>query len=207
MGTACSQVRWQLPPITSRSPWPRSCRSAVAAAARAQQQRAGRAERDDRDHGVLGAAAPDRVAVPRDAVPAVPVQAQPGGQERLAELGGVVLAERLPGLVQHGIGKRRPLGVEADQPGDVDHLVIHPPLLRAPRDRAGQPAEQRVGAADPAGPDVDPRPPAQRGPPHRGPERPRACPVRAVQQRPLKGERHDHEPSLSRVKYQFEGAG
>ena len=27
-GTACSQVRWQLPPITSRSPWPMSWRSA-----------------------------------------------------------------------------------------------------------------------------------------------------------------------------------
>ena len=25
-GTACSQVRWQLPPMTSRSPWPTSCR-------------------------------------------------------------------------------------------------------------------------------------------------------------------------------------
>jgi MftR C-terminal domain len=25
-GTACSKVRWQLPPITSRSPWPCACR-------------------------------------------------------------------------------------------------------------------------------------------------------------------------------------
>src|SRR6202020_1389635 len=55
-----------------------------AAAARAQQQRAGRAHRDNRDHGVRGPAAPDGVTVPRDAVPAVPVQAQAGGPEWLA---------------------------------------------------------------------------------------------------------------------------
>ena len=45
LGTACSQVRWQLPPITIRSPWPRSWPQRRAAAARAQQQRARFAER------------------------------------------------------------------------------------------------------------------------------------------------------------------
>src|SRR5205823_3225851 len=50
-----------------------------AAAARTQRQRPRGADGKDRDHGVLGRAAPDGVAVPGDAVPAVAVQAQAGG--------------------------------------------------------------------------------------------------------------------------------
>ena len=89
-GTECSQVRWQDPPITSRSPWPCGsslCAAApLAAAAAAQRENPCRAEADDGDHGVLGAAAADGVAVPGDAVGAVAVQAQPRGGERFAEL-------------------------------------------------------------------------------------------------------------------------
>src|SRR3954454_8156654 len=44
-------------------------------------------ERDDPDHCVLEAAAPDRVAVPGDAVPAVAVVAHARGREAFAELG------------------------------------------------------------------------------------------------------------------------
>src|SRR6476620_1480751 len=69
-----------------------------AATARAQQQGPRRADRDDRDHGVLGAAAADRVAVPGDAVAAVAVEAQPGGAERLAQLGSGVAGEVVAGL-------------------------------------------------------------------------------------------------------------
>src|SRR6185437_14526464 len=61
-----------------------------ATPARTQQQRAWGAEGEDRDHRVLGAAAPDGVAVPGDAVAAVAVEAQPGRDERLAQLVGVV---------------------------------------------------------------------------------------------------------------------
>src|SRR3546814_522704 len=49
---------------------------ARAAAARSQQQGAGSSDRHDRDHRVVGGAAPDRVAVPGDAVAAVAIEAQ-----------------------------------------------------------------------------------------------------------------------------------
>ena len=57
-----------------------------AAAALAEQQGARRAQGDDRDHGVLRPPAPDRVAMPGNAVAAVAVQAQTRSAERLAEL-------------------------------------------------------------------------------------------------------------------------
>ena len=66
-----------------------------------QQQLPRGADRQDRDHGVLGAAAPDPVTVPSHAVPAVPVQAQPGGPERLTELVGVVGAQPVAGRALH----------------------------------------------------------------------------------------------------------
>ena len=92
LGTACSHVRWQEPPITSRSPWPRAWRTLVAAALGPEEQLPGRADGDDGDHGVLGAAPADGVAVPGHAVAAVAVVAEPGGAERLAQLVGVVAA-------------------------------------------------------------------------------------------------------------------
>ena len=98
LGTACSQVRWQEPPITTRSPWPISTDDRLAAAARAQGEPARVADGDDRDHGVLAPAAADGVAVPGDAVAPVAVVAAAGGHERLAELGAVVLRERVAGL-------------------------------------------------------------------------------------------------------------
>ena len=172
-----------------------------AAAPRPQQQRARGAERHDRDHGVFRAAPAGRVAVPRDAVPAVPVQAQPRGHERLAELRPGVRGERRLGLAEHRIRQRIRLAVEAVQPRHVDHPVIHLPPLGAPRDRAGQPGEQRVGAADPAWQHVDPRAAAQRGP--RRCERPRGGLLPAVQQRCLECKRHG--TSLARVaKNQFD---
>src|ERR1700722_12186507 len=90
----------------------------------AQQQRPRLAERDDRDHGVLGRAAPDGVAVPCDAVPLVPVEAQAGRDERLPELGGVVPVQRRAARVKRGVGQRRVLAIEAQQPRHVDCPVI-----------------------------------------------------------------------------------
>src|SRR5690348_5217287 len=82
---------------------------------RPEQQRPWRTERQDRYHGVLGAAPPDRVTMPRDTVPPVPVQTQPRGAQRFAEFGLVVLAERIPSAGEHRIGQGLPLGVEAKQ--------------------------------------------------------------------------------------------
>ena len=142
-----------------------------ATAPRAQQQRPRRAQRHDGDHGVLGPAAPDRVAVPGHAVPSVPVQAQARGPERLAELRAVVRVERLPRGGQHRVGQRRVLAVEAEQPGDRHHLVVHVPLLGPPRHRLQQPAEHRARPRRPSGPQVHPGAAAQRRPPHRAAER------------------------------------
>src|SRR5215472_15495608 len=176
-----------------------------AAAARAEQQRARRPERDDGDHGVLRAAASGGVTVPGDAVPAVPVQAKPGGAERLAELWAVILAEPFPGVLEDGIGKRLPLGIEAEQPGHLDDPVVHVPLLGPPRHRPGQSLKQRVRASDPAWPQVDPGPAREGGPPHRRAQRPRARLTAQVKQRPLQD--GVHEPSLPFIKHIFEIVG
>ena len=58
LGTACSQVRWQEPPITTRSPWP--IVTAIESRRRrgAQREAARVADGDDRDHGVVGAPRP-----------------------------------------------------------------------------------------------------------------------------------------------------
>src|SRR5215204_5181071 len=62
-------------------------------------------ERHDRDHGVVRAATPDPVAVPRDRVMAVPVVAAPRGHERLSELGPVVVAQGVAGLLKRRMGE------------------------------------------------------------------------------------------------------
>ena len=101
-GIACSHSRWHAPPITNRSPWPSMKRADVAAAAGSEQQGSRGTERDDRDQGVLGAAAADGVAVPRDAVASVAVQAEPGGRESLGQ--HVAVVRRQPNA---RLGKRR----------------------------------------------------------------------------------------------------
>src|SRR5262249_825923 len=77
-------------------------------------------------------AAPDRVAVPGHAVPPVPVQAQPRGAQRLAELGPGMLAERIPGRGEHRVGQGLTLAVETHQPRHLAHPVGHPPPLAPP---------------------------------------------------------------------------
>ena len=115
-GTACSQVRWQLPPMTSRSPCPISYRRDGAAAPRPQRQGPRRAQRQDRHHGVLARAPSGRITVPGHAVPPVPVQAQPRGPERLAQFGPVVRGQRLPRGGQRRVRQRLVLAVKAQQP-------------------------------------------------------------------------------------------
>ena len=204
-GTACSQVRWQLPPMTSRSPWPTSNRSEPprppgprrATASRPQQQRPRRAQRHDRDDGVLMLAAPDGVAVPGDAVPAIPVQAQSSRAERLAELRSVVRVQRLPGGGEHRVGQRLVLTVEAEQPGNRHHLVVHVPFLRPPRNPLDQSPERRSRTRQPPGAHVDPGAVRQWRPPDRRPERAERGLVTQVKQRFL--HRDAHAASLTRI--------
>jgi len=68
LGTACSQVRWQLPPITSRSPWPTSYRIAGPPPRGRRASVPAVDDRHDRDHGVFGGPTTERVTVPGDAV-------------------------------------------------------------------------------------------------------------------------------------------
>ena len=136
-GIECSHVRWHDPPITNRSP----CRCAqpqrLAATARAQRENPCGAEADDGNHGVLGAAAADLVAVPGDAVVAVAVEAQTGGGERLAELAAVGVVEPSAHLLEPRVrGGLLDEVVEADQPRHVEHALVHLPALGAPRDAA-----------------------------------------------------------------------
>ena len=177
LGTACSQVRWHEPPMTSRSPCPRWWRSAGAPPPFGRSSSAaGCPEGQDRDHRVLGAGAADAVAVPGHRVAAVAVEAEAGRGERLAELGRVVLVEgRLDG-VEHGVGQRVALAVEAEQAGHVDDLVVHLAPLGVPGHALDQPGEQVVGAVQPARQDVDPR--AVRQQRCAAPGRPAAAPAR-----------------------------
>ena len=109
LGTECSQVRWQEPPITIRSPCPSGRRTVSPPPRRAQQQVPRRAHGEDRDHRVLARAPPDPVPVPGDTVPAVAVVAQPGRGERLAQLLGVVRARaRRAPRPAPGAAARRP---------------------------------------------------------------------------------------------------
>ena len=56
--------------------------------------------------------APDAVAVPGNTVAPVAVEAQAGGDERLAELVGVVPAQGVAGLDEQRVGERLVRGVE-----------------------------------------------------------------------------------------------
>ena len=64
------------------------------------------------------------------------------------------------------------LVVEAQQPRDVDHPVVHRAPLGVPRHGVAQPLEQRVGAVDPARPQVDPGAVGQFGAPDGRAQRP-----------------------------------
>ncbi len=114
------------------------------------------AERRDRDHGVLHAAAPDRVAVPRDAVTAVAVVAAAGRHERLAELGEVVGAQLFARLHEQRVRERLAVAVGVDEPRYVDDPVIHLPPLGPPRHVGHEPGEHLIGARHPVAAYVDP---------------------------------------------------
>ena len=98
----------------------------AAAAARAQQQRAGQPNETIATMVSAVRPRPMRVAVPGDAVAAVAVEAHAGGDEPLAELGARSAGQRLAGpRSAAGAGAARRVAVPAQQPGHVDHAVVH----------------------------------------------------------------------------------
>ena len=156
-GTACSQVRWQEPPMTTRSPWPISTEIDSPPPRGRRASRRGSPTETMRDHRVLALPAADRVAVPGDAVAAVAVVAAAGGHERLAETGEVVGGERLAGLVEQRVGERVADAVGVHEPRHVDDPVVHLPPLGPPRHVADQRREHVVGRRQPVAAYVDPR--------------------------------------------------
>lgn len=104
LGTTCSQVRWQLPPMTSRLPRPTSNRSDAPRFALSA----------DRFTGATAQATLSRLS---------PYRHSPA--ERLAHLRAEVRSQRLPCGAQHRVRQWRGLAVAAEHPGDRHHLVIH----------------------------------------------------------------------------------
>src|ERR1700722_7123250 len=168
-------------------------RRAGAAVPRSQQQRPRLPEGDDRDHRVLARAAPDRVAVQRDAVAPVPVEAQTRRREPLAQLGLVMGVERVPAGVKGRVGQGLVRTVEPKQSRHVDRPVVHPPPLRLPRHRLDQPPEQRRRPRQPSPLDVDPGSVTERYPLRAQRRRRRLVPE--VEQRVLNS--HTHTNMLS----------
>ena len=150
-GTQCSQVRWQLPPMTSRSPWPRSCRTAVAAAVRTQQQRARIADATTIATMVssvrcarCGRRARRRCRGRRGTGTAQPSRTARRARRRSARRARAFIS------TEHRIGQRRAFVVEREQPRYVHDALVHLPPLGAPRHAVAQPLEQRVRAVQPA---------------------------------------------------------
>ena len=94
--------------------------------------------------------------MPSDAVATVAVQAEPGADERLAELLGVVGIQRRTRLVEHRMGQRFALRVAGQKPRDPHGAVVDVHPLLVPRHGAGQRIEELVGRGDEARPQVDP---------------------------------------------------
>src|SRR5690349_4295932 len=97
----------------------------LAATARSQRENPCGAQTYDCHHGVLRAASADVVAVPGDAVIAVAVETQARRGERLAEFAAVGVVESPTHLLEHGMRRLVDQVVEADQPGHIEHAVIH----------------------------------------------------------------------------------
>jgi hypothetical protein len=121
----------------------------------AQQESPGLAERQDRDHGVVGEAA-QPVTVPRDAVAAVPVVRKGDAGEGEA----VVAGQGLGCLHEHGVAGPV-LGQFRDQARDVDDTLVHPTPMMFPAGRPAQSLEHRVVPLEPAGQVIHPGPRAE----------------------------------------------
>ena len=94
--------------------------------------------------------------MPGHRVAAVAIETQPRSHERLAQLGGVVHAERIPGLRDDRVGERVVGVVEGEQTRHGDHSFVHLPPLGVPRDLVVQDVEETVGPGEPTRSVVDP---------------------------------------------------
>ena len=157
-GRACSQVCRQVPPMTIRSPAPRS--SARSPAARGRQQEAPpRAERDD-GHDRVAARRSQPVAVEGGAVLAAAVRGERHPRERASvprgERGLHRRQQRVPGPVV------RPGGHESRH---VDDAVVHSAALGLPAGGGPEHLEHGLVPLDPLRQVVDPGARAQIGAP------------------------------------------
>ena len=174
-GTLCSQSCWQAPPITNRSPRPRSNDCARATAARPHPQRARRADADDGDDRVVDVL-PVAVAVPRHRVVAVAVAVEPDRVERLGVADAEHAAHRRPAPASPRgpartsttpSGAARAAGAPTSSPSAgaieqlVDEVVEHPLLAGQPA-RAGDRATTCRRGRCGAGRRTTRRPPARR---------------------------------------------
>ena len=187
-GSLAASAHHEQVPVADLEPQSRAARL------RPHRERPRGAERDDRHHRVARALAGDAVSVPGDAVVTVAVQAEPGADERLAQLLAVVSVQRRPGLVEHRMGQRLALRVAGQEPRDPHGAVVHVHPLLVPRHGAGQHVEELVGRGDEARPQVDPGAVGQRPALDRGAELGHAQLARA-EQRGLDDECHRTESS------------
>ena len=136
--------------MTSRSPWP--IVNAVELPPPRGRSASRRGSPKDTIATIVSSARPRpmRVAVPGDRVAAVSVVAAARGHERLAELGQVVGRQGLAGRREQRMGEGLARAVGRHQAGDVDHAVVHRPLLGPPRDPSAQGGEHVVGGARPS---------------------------------------------------------
>src|SRR5712672_819233 len=110
-------------------------------------------QRDQRHDGLVDLL-PDPVAVPGHAVPAVPVEVEPGRVEQDAVPG----AEREPDLLEDLWFQRR-AGSQVPRRREArleDALIVHAPSALAPVARLEDLVEHRVRALEPARREVDP---------------------------------------------------
>ena len=110
--------------------------------------------------------------------------------------------EGLPGLLEHRVGQWLALGVEAQQPGDINHPVVHMPALRPPGHGPEQPARtaRRRRRSSLAAHRPRPRGPAWRGAPTA--PAPRARLLAHVQQGPWNP--RSMTPAYAHVKHEFD---
>ena len=159
LGTACSHVRWQVPPMTRRSPQPRSNAREVPPPAGRSRKRRG-APSETMATTVCRRLPADAVAVKRHAVAPVPV----GGERDLAQGSAITGGERL-GHLQHGGMPGPVVRQRGHEARDVDHALVHLAPLGAPPRRGPQGLEERLVSLHPGRQMFDPGPAPERDPP------------------------------------------
>lgn len=94
--------------------------------------------------------------MPGNAVSTIAIQTEARRDEGTAGLTPVVLGECRTRLLEDGVRERLALGVEADEPRDVDHAVVHVSSLGLPGYGVDESFEQEVRPGDPTPAEIDP---------------------------------------------------